>query len=76
MAPGERLPKSSRKSQKSLTPQILTCSSVKEQNPKNQQKPQDGDTPAKDQEKEHRRANLEEQTGNKRRLRPWPYLVH
>lgn len=58
-----------------ITPQILTCSSAKEQNPKNQQKPQDGDTPAKDQEKEHRRASLEEQTGDKTRLCPWPYLV-
>lgn len=61
---------------KLLTLQILPCSSAKGQNSNNQEKPQNGDTPAKDQEKEHKRASLEEQTGNKMRLCPWPHPVH
>lgn len=53
-------PKAAGKVKNCSLPQILPYSSAKGQNTKNQEKLQDGDTAAKDQEKEHKRASLKD----------------
>lgn len=67
--------KSSRIGSKLLTPKILLCSSAEDQNPQNQGKPQDGDAPAEDQEKEVGRASPGKSWTTGMRLWHRPHLV-